>query len=46
MRLCPRPRNALKVEKIVGEELSGDFRVGFLHYAYASVEMTLRSDNR
>ena len=32
------------VEKAVTVSLSGDFRGGFLHFANASVEMTLKSD--
>ena len=40
LRLCPRPRNALKVEKEREVGLSRDNRGGFLHYADASVEMT------
>ena len=35
LRLCPGPRNALKVENERVETASGDFRGGFLHCGYA-----------
>ena len=48
LRLCPRPRNALKVEKERDVGLSRDNRGGFLRCVrvktLTSVEMTLGSD--
>ena len=44
MRLCPDPQRVNRSKKITVETLSGDNRGGFLHFANASVEMTLKSD--
>ena len=44
LRLCPRPRNALKVEKEREVGLSGDNRGGFLRYAYGCAVRFGRND--